>query len=97
MKQNVHFLSSVFANLHTFSRHFEKVSHIFADAAFVLSFSSNYDDFQTILKKSEENLTKFCKNLLPLVNFDEVLLIFSQNGAKALKNEKFRNAIALIL
>ena len=86
-----------FANLHTFLRHFEKVSHIFADAAFVVSFSSKYDDLQEILKKSEKNMTKNCKNLLPLVNFDEVLLIFSQNGAKALKNTKFRNAIALIL
>ena len=65
-----------FANLHTFLRHFEKVSHIFADAAFVVSFSSKYDDLQEILKKSDENLTKNCKNLLPLVNFDEVLLIF---------------------
>jgi len=78
-------------------RDFEKVSHIFADAAFVVSFSSKYDDLQEILKKSEKNLTKNCTNLLPLVNFDEVLLIFSQNGAKALKNTKFRSAIALIL
>ena len=86
-----------FANLHTFLRHFEKVSHIFADAAFVVSFSSKYDDVQEILKKSEENLTKNCKNLLPLVNLDEVLLIFSQNGAKGLKNTKFSNAIELTL
>ena len=83
--------------MHTFLRHFENVSHIFADAAFVVSFSSKHDDVQEILKKSEKNLTKFCKNLLPLVNFDEVLLIFSQTGAKALKNTKVRNAIALIL
>ena len=72
-------------------------SNFFADAAFVVSLSSNYDDFQEILKKSEENLTKICKKLLPLANFDEILLNFAQNGAKALKNKKLRNATVLIL
>ena len=35
-------------------------------------------------------MTKFRKNLLPLVNFDEIVLTFSQIGAKVPKKQKIQ-------
>ena len=78
---------------HVLVRFRQSFSNVFADAAFVISFSSNYGDFQEILNTSEDEI---CKHLFPPANFDEILLNFAQNVAKVLKNEKLRIATVLI-
>ena len=56
-----------------------------------MSFSSEYLEKKEILKKSENFLTKFCKNLPPLVNFDDIVLKFSQICAKVPKKQKHQD------
>ena len=55
-----------------------------------MSFSSEYFEKKIYSEKSDDILTKFRKNLTPLVNFDEICAKFSQIGAKVPKKQKIQ-------
>ena len=55
-----------------------------------MSFASKIFQKSRNSEKIREILMKFCKNLPPLVNFDDIVLKFSQIGAKVQKKRNIQ-------